>query len=158
MEFVYDYGLFFAKLATFVAILLLVVALISSLRHKTERSAKGELMVIRLNDQYENTSNVMHLAVLNDAEKKIKEKNLLDKKKRERKEEKKVAKGHLSSDYATRKRVYVLSFEGNINASAVANLREEITAVLTTATDADEVLLRLESAGGMVHSLSLIHI
>ena len=155
MEFLYDYGLFFAKLATYVVMLLVLVALIASLRHKREGSAKGELMVTRLNDQYDDTSHVMHLAVLNDAERKIKEKNLLDKKKREKKQEKKVAKGHVSSDYAARKRVYVLSFEGNINASAVANLREEITAVLTTATSSDEVLLRLESAGGMVHSYGL---
>jgi len=52
-------------------------------------------------------------------------------------------------------KVYVLSFDGNISASAVGHLREEVTAVLTQATPKDEVLLRLESAGGMVHSYGL---
>ncbi len=155
MEFLYDYGLFFAKLATLALIFLFVVTLIASLRNKPERSAKGDLMVTRLNDQHEDTSDVMHLAVLNDAEKKIEQKKLQDKKKRERKNERKVAKNQNSLDCGVRKRVYVLSFEGNINASAVVNLREEITAVLTTATATDEVLLRLESAGGMVHSYGL---
>ena len=81
MEFLYDYGLFFAKLATFTLIFLFVVTLITSLRNKRERTAKGDLMVTRLNDQHEDTSDVMHLAVLNDAEKKIEQKKLQDKKK-----------------------------------------------------------------------------
>ena len=74
MEFLYDYGLFFAKLVTFALILLSVTALISLLRNKRAGSGKGDLMVTRLNDLYEDTSNLMHLAVLNDAEKKIEEK------------------------------------------------------------------------------------
>ncbi|MAH73960.1 MAG: protease SohB [Cellvibrionales bacterium TMED49] len=155
MEFLYDYGLFFAKLVTFALILLSVTALISLLRNKRAGSGKGDLMVTRLNDLYEDTSNLMHLAVLNDAEKKIEEKSLHDKKKLERKNEKKAAKDQVSLDGAPRKRVYVLSFEGNMNASSVVNLREEISAVLTTAKTSDEVLLRLESAGGMVHSYGL---
>src|SRR5690606_23138206 len=52
-------------------------------------------------------------------------------------------------------RVYVLDFDGDIKASAVENLRHEITALLTLATPQDEVVLRLESGGGMVHSYGL---
>lgn len=52
-----------------------------------------------------------------------------------------------------RPRLFVLDFEGDIRASAAESLREEITALLTVADPKqDEVLLRLESAGGMVHS------
>jgi len=58
-------------------------------------------------------------------------------------------------DEQGRKRVYVLDFEGDIQASAVENLREEITAVLKVARKQDEVLLRLESSGGLVHSYGL---
>ncbi|TNF89662.1 MAG: protease SohB, partial [Gammaproteobacteria bacterium] len=52
-------------------------------------------------------------------------------------------------------RVFVLDFDGNIRASAVAQLRREITAVLSMARENDEVLLRLESRGGMVHAYGL---
>ncbi len=54
-----------------------------------------------------------------------------------------------------RKRVFVLDFDGDIKASDVESMREEITTILTLATDKDEVLLRLESGGGMVHSYGL---
>ena len=54
-----------------------------------------------------------------------------------------------------KKRVYVVNFHGDIRASAVASLREEITAILTVATENDEVFLRLESGGGVVHGYGL---
>ncbi|MGH7456798.1 MAG: protease SohB, partial [bacterium] len=51
--------------------------------------------------------------------------------------------------------VFVLSFKGDILASAVSSLREEVTAVLTVAKPSDEVVVRLESAGGTVNSYGL---
>jgi len=54
-----------------------------------------------------------------------------------------------------RKRVFVLRFQGDIRASAVAALREEVTAVLTVATQNDEVVVILESPGGVVHGYGL---
>jgi serine protease SohB len=51
--------------------------------------------------------------------------------------------------------VFVLDFDGDIKASATESLRHEITALLTLATPKDEVVLRLESGGGMVHSYGL---
>ena len=54
-----------------------------------------------------------------------------------------------------KKRVFVLDFHGDIKASACDNLREEISAVLSLATSADEVVVKLESGGGMVHSYGL---
>lgn len=50
-----------------------------------------------------------------------------------------------------KKRVYVLDFDGDINASATYFLRHEITAILTMADTQDEVVVRLESPGGVVH-------
>ncbi|MEZ5575985.1 MAG: hypothetical protein R3F44_10230 [Candidatus Competibacteraceae bacterium] len=49
---------------------------------------------------------------------------------------------------AERRRVFVLNFHGDIRGTAVASLREEVTAVLTVAQAEDEIVLRLESAGG----------
>lgn len=48
-------------------------------------------------------------------------------------------------------KVFVLDFEGDIKASAVKQMQGEVSAVLTMATAKDEVVLRLESPGGMVH-------
>ncbi|MPW43180.1 protease SohB [Acinetobacter guerrae] len=53
-------------------------------------------------------------------------------------------------------KVYVLDFKGDIQASAVEQLREEITLILATAkAGKDRVVLRLESPGGMVHGYGL---
>ena len=49
----------------------------------------------------------------------------------------------------------MLDFDGDIKASAVEHLRHEITALLSLATPQDEVVVRLESGGGMVHSYGL---
>ena len=53
-------------------------------------------------------------------------------------------------------KIYVLDFKGDTAASAVEQLREEITLVLATAkAGRDRVVLRLESPGGMVHGYGL---
>ena len=67
---------------------------------------------------------------------------------------------HLSKEARLRKKlnqkVYVLDFKGDTAASAVEQLREEITLVLATAkAGRDRVVLRLESPGGMVHGYGL---
>jgi serine protease SohB len=51
--------------------------------------------------------------------------------------------------------VFVLNFHGDIRGSAVASLRQEISAVLSVARPQDEVLLRLESSGGLVTAYGL---
>jgi len=48
-----------------------------------------------------------------------------------------------------------LDFDGDVEASAVDNLREEISALLSVVGEDDEVLVRLESAGGVVHGYGL---
>ncbi|PNK59483.1 protease SohB [Psychrobacter sp. FDAARGOS_221] len=53
------------------------------------------------------------------------------------------------------KRIFVLDFDGDIKASAVKHLREEISTIISTAKKGDEVVVRLESGGGMVHSYGL---
>lgn len=53
-------------------------------------------------------------------------------------------------------RIYVLDFKGDVQASAVANFREEITLLIATAkAGQDRVVIRLESPGGMVHGYGL---
>jgi len=63
---------------------------------------------------------------------------------------------HQDTNPADKKsRLFVLNFDGDVEASAVENLREEITAIISAASPDDEVLLRLESPGGMVHAYGL---
>ncbi|RSF39406.1 protease SohB [Acinetobacter baumannii] len=53
-------------------------------------------------------------------------------------------------------KIFVLDFKGDIQASAVENLREEITLILATAkAGRDRVVVRLGSPGGMVHGYGL---
>jgi len=73
--------------------------------------------------------------------------------KEEERDRKRAAKDADQSD--ARRRVYVLDFDGDLQASKVDQLRNEITAILTTARDQDEVLVRIESPGGMVHGYGL---
>ncbi|HAU09197.1 MAG TPA: protease SohB, partial [Gammaproteobacteria bacterium] len=54
-----------------------------------------------------------------------------------------------------RKRIYVLDFDGDVAAEEVSSLREEITTVLSIAEPCDEIILKLESPGGMVHAYGL---
>ncbi|GMG88696.1 protease SohB [Biformimicrobium ophioploci] len=53
------------------------------------------------------------------------------------------------------RRVFVVKFNGDIKASALANLREEITTILKVADKDDEVVVCLESPGGMVANYGL---
>ncbi|MDH5818781.1 protease SohB [Acinetobacter pseudolwoffii] len=66
----------------------------------------------------------------------------------------------LSKEARARKKInqkiYVLDFKGDMAASAVEGLREEITLILATAkAGRDRVVVRLESPGGMVHGYGL---
>jgi serine protease SohB len=51
---------------------------------------------------------------------------------------------------AERPNVFVLDFKGDLFATAVRDLREEVTAITAAASPRDEVVVRLESAGGAV--------
>lgn len=51
--------------------------------------------------------------------------------------------------------VFVLDFDGDIKATAVKHLREEISTLISSANKGDEVVVRLESGGGLVHGYGL---
>ena len=52
-------------------------------------------------------------------------------------------------------RSFVIDFKGDLKASAVPSLREEVSAILDVATEDDEVIVRLENHGGVVHEHGL---
>ena len=75
-------------------------------------------------------------------------------KKRMAKKSKQRAKDRAKAKSKTHQ-VFVLDFDGDIKASAVKHLREEISTLISTANKGDEVIVRLESPGGLVHSYGL---
>ncbi|MCU1722674.1 MULTISPECIES: protease SohB [unclassified Pseudomonas] len=143
MEFLAEYASFLAKTATLVIAVLVVLSAIAGLRGKGRRKAGGQLQVTRLNEFYKDLRERLESGLL--------EKNQLKAlRKQQAKEQKKQKKAP-----EDKPRVFVLDFDGDIKASATDSLRHEITALLTLATPRDEVVLRLESGGGMVHSYGL---
>tara|TARA_B110000008_G_scaffold157084_1_gene157982 strand:- start:187 stop:1266 length:1080 start_codon:yes stop_codon:yes gene_type:complete len=156
VEFLFEYGLFFAKVGTLLLAFVTVVSVIVGASQKNkEGEGKGHLEITPLNHQFEHLKDTMLIATTDESLQKAEEKKLNKAKKKQLSDEKKASKKVSDLSIPQRSKVYVLNFDGNISASAVGHLREEITAVLTQATPNDEVLLKLESAGGMVHSYGL---
>ncbi|SFM79924.1 protease SohB [Nitrosomonas communis] len=145
-EFFINYGLFLAKTVTIV-IAIIAVALFFAFMSNRKRSGKKEFIEIKkLNKKYDDMAMAMNASILH-------KKGL----KKYLKEEKEKLKGIVTgtNNSSPKKRIYVLDFHGDIRASAVSSLREEITAILTVATENDEVFVRLESSGGIVHGYGL---
>ncbi len=156
MEFLLDYGLFLAKVVTFVVALVVVISVIVGGSKKGKQgSEKGYLEVTPLNKQFDELKEAMKLATVSDAGQKFEQKKLQKEKKKRLAEDKRALKKSDAPITPVKSKVFVLKFDGNMSASAVTNLREEITAILTQATTDDEVVVRLESSGGMVHSYGL---
>ncbi len=156
MEFLYQYGLFLAQVVTFVAAILVVVGGIVAMgqRQRAEQH-EGHIEIRDLNDKYKQIGEAIQQVVSDPEE--LKEERKQDKKadKKKAKEAKKQRKKGSEDKPSDRKRLYVLGFEGDIKASATDNLREEISAVLCQAREQDEVLVRVESPGGLVHGYGL---
>lgn len=147
MAFVSEYGLFLAKAVTLVVAILFVAGnLLAMARHAREH-ARPQLEVRDLGRRLRDLADTLQDELLDAGARK---KRL----KARRREEKARRKAH-GNGSTLRPRVFVLDFEGDLQAHAVASLREEISAVLQVARKEDEILLRLESAGGLVHAYGL---
>ena len=81
-------------------------------------------------------------------------KKLLKAFRQEEKARQKAAKQGKSDDQ-TRQKVWVLDFHGDIKASQAEQFAQEVSAVIEIASADDEVIVRLESAGGLVHAYGL---
>ena len=145
MEFLKDYGLFLAEVVTIVLAIGVVITLIAS--QKQKKSSSGHIEVDKINENIEAMSTVLKEVICKPEQ--------LKQEKKQQKEAKKQAKKNNQGNEISKKRVYLLNFNGDIKASATSHMREEITAILAVAKEADEIVLKLESAGGMVHSYGL---
>ena len=154
MELLFDYLGFLAKTATVVVALLIVVsALVATSAHRAGRPpAEGHIQVAPLNDRLRDMQRAVEEAALPPAVVK-------KQRKRDAKARKRLRKGRQHAKQEdreeSRRRVFVLHFDGDVSASAVDALRREVTAVLGTAGEGDEVVVRVESAGGSVHGYGL---
>lgn len=152
MELLSQYGLFLAKIATVVIAIAVVAVLIVNLTQRKRQ--RGELRITRLSEQYKEMQEDMSLALLDSHQQKLWHKAQKKKHKQEAKAAKAKAKLNAPKEKVT-PRVYVLDFKGSMDAHEVSSLREEVTAVLAVATPQDQVVVRLESPGGVVHGYGL---
>nr|WP_281380450.1 protease SohB [Halomonas stenophila] len=136
-----DYGMFLAQLLAVVGITLLAILVVMR-----ARGAEGErvrLRVEELNDSRRRRRRRLQLAASEPGARK----RLL---KAFRRDDKARGKRHVPTESTPT--VWVLDFHGDLKASAAGRLAEEVSAVLDVAGEADEVVVRLESAGGLVHA------
>ena len=144
MEFLYEYGMFLAKAVTIVVALVavIIVVLASTVKHKSD---KGELRITNLSEELEELKHSLKEELLSKKQFKAYEKQLKADEKAKEKAAEEDNKG----------KVFVIDFKGSIDAAEVASLREEISAILTIAEKGDEVVVNVESGGGMVHGYGL---
>jgi serine protease SohB len=127
MEFLSQYGLFLLKTLTVVIAFLVIFAGFFSM----SRKPKPKLEVNSLNEQYEHVNSLMSKEVLGEKVKK-------SKKSKEKKH-----------------KLYLIDFKGDMKATQVEQLREEVSSILTVAKADDEVVIRIESPGGSVNGYGL---
>jgi serine protease SohB len=139
-QFLAEYGMFLLKSATIVAAIVVVIVVTAAAGRK---SVTEGLEVESINKKYRGLANALRKAVAKKGEQK---KAVREQKKRD-KAEARAAAG--------RPRSFVIDFKGDLKATGVSSLREEISAVLDVATPDDEVIVRLENHGGMVHEHGL---
>lgn len=142
--FLLDYASFLLKTVTLLIAIIALLLFIVSLRSRKHDAQKGHLQIQKLNEHFEHLHDQLEEVIL--------EKEQLKKLKKQKAKAKKANKDKTSDNKA---KVFVVDFIGDIKASAVENLRQEISAILTIATPNDEVVIRLESPGGMVHGYGL---
>jgi len=140
IEFFAEYGLFLLKVVTVVVGIVVVIVVAASAGRK---GAQEGLEVENLNKKHESIVENLQSAVSSKGQKKKAAKEKKKKDKAEAKEE------------VNRPRSFVIDFKGDLKASAVPSLREEVSAILDVATADDEVIVRLENHGGVVHEHGL---
>ena len=140
-EFFAEYGLFLLKAITIV-VAIVVVMVVAAAAGKKASHHEG-LEIESLNKKYQLLASALKQAVMKKADWKA-----------EAKAEKARDKADAKSE-EKRSRAFVIDFKGDLKASAVPSLREEVNAVLEVATPNDQIIVRIENYGGVVHEHGL---
>jgi serine protease SohB len=148
VEFLAEYGMFLAKTLTFtVAVVVIIVAAVGG-ASKNRKEQKGSITVTHLNNEIDE--------MVGEIKSVVEDEKSLKKEKKESKKSKKQAKKDKDKSEIDKKRYYVFDFNGDPKASEIDSMRKVITAMLSVIRpEQDEVVLRLESPGGMVHAYGL---
>lgn len=146
MEHLFDYLEFLAKTVTIALAVVAVIGVGVSFRLRQSTGETGHLEITKLNDRLDDMRRTFKQALLDHPQFKkfLKEENRLRKKAMK-----------VRDEPSSKRRIFVLEFNGDMAASKVTHLRNEITGVLSSCREDDEVLVRIESPGGMVHGYGL---
>lgn len=139
-----EYVLFLAKTLTFLFAFIVVAFIIFALSQKN-KSQDGMLVITHLNKKCNEIREVIQSEILLKPELKKWHKAIKQSEKEKSKKE----------NHENASRLFVIRFDGDIRASATHALRECISAILSIAHRGDEVLIILESAGGIVQNYGL---
>ncbi len=152
-EILLNYGIFLLELLTIFGIIAVVVMLILEAKKQPE---DGAISITNFSKKYQEQQTSLNHFFLSEEELKQQEKAEKEAEKAKVKAEKKRLKeGKEKPKEEQKARLFVLDFNGDVHANAVNALRKEITALLSIAKPNDEVLLKLESPGGVVHGYGL---
>jgi len=172
LEYLVDLGVFLIRVVILTAAIVLTVSAIMAAATRAKRHmSRGTVVVTHLNRELEQMQNTLRKAVLDRFSFKLNQKLEKKRRKAEAQEQKRAASTKASTNVDTsvqqsdeqtpaadkdrKKRLYVINFKGDMAATQVESLRQEISTVLSMAEPCDEVLLRLESPGGMVNAYGL---
>ena len=143
MEILTDYLIFLLKVFT-IALAITIPLLIVIGTSKSKNQTRGKLSITNLSDKFEEMGNAVKGSVMNPKELKKFNKEIS-------KDKKKKAK---DKDNETDS-VFVLNFKGDIQASEVEKLKQEVNAILLSDTECKEVVIRVESGGGSAYAYGL---
>ena len=148
------YGVFILEVITLLLVVAAVVAMIIAMKQK-KAHLHGELVITDLSKEFKENSKILSNFHLSEDE--LKEAEKAEKKAEKAKAKSLKAQRKKGEDTESERKpsLYVLHFKGDISASETAALREEISAIVQVAKPNDEVLLCLESPGGVVHGYGL---
>ncbi|MFZ7198010.1 protease SohB [Avibacterium avium] len=153
-ELAMGYGLFILEILTVLLVIAGIVAMIMAFKQKKSHQA-GELVITDLSQEYEeNTKRLAEFHLSEEALKQAEKARKKEEKQKAKAEKEKRKKGE-NLENERKPHLFVLSFKGDISASETTALREEVSAIIAVAKPEDEVLLRLESPGGVVHGYGL---
>ena len=140
MEILADYLVFLLKVFTIaLAITVPLLLIIGSSKGKTQ--SKGKLAITNLSEKFEDMGNVVRSSNMNPKELKKFYKDITKNKKKKTDEKE-------SS-------VFVLNFNGDIQASEVEKLKYEINAILLSESECKEVVVKVERGGGSAYAYGL---
>lgn len=155
MDFILDIAEFLLQAIILLAVFLVAFAGVMALSQRKRGAGEdGTVEARSLNERFEMHEEAVRAVIEDPLESKTRGKDQKKEKKAKRKAIKQALKAE-DDGQALRPRVFVLDFDGDMQASQVDQLREEVSAILPVVGEADKVLLRLESGGGVVHGYGL---